>query len=143
MSRAGVGTDAPSPVTTLEQLRPLTHAPVSRSLFPAQAPLLRFPTAGEADLRRWQRRFERDLHACGCTAGALMLLGALAGLAVAHAVFGLRLGSVAATVGVWPATALAAALTGKALGLLGARVRRRRLYAEIERTLAGRQDREG
>jgi hypothetical protein len=116
---------------------------MARSLFPAAAPQLRLPTATEPDLHRWQRRLERDLHACGCTAGAVMLLGALAVLAIVHLILGFRPGSAAATVGFWMAIPLAAAPIGKALGLFAARVRRRRLYAEIERTLAPRRSLEG
>lgn len=69
----------------------------------------------------------------------MMLLGALALLAVGQFLLGFHPASGVATIGLWVATALAAAFIGKALGLLAARVRRRRLYAEIERTLAARQ----
>lgn len=125
-------------VTGLDELRRVTHASLSRSLFHAAAPTLRLPEATEAELSEWQQRLDRELSACGCTSGAITLLVALATLAVVQFVVGVEVGSGLQAVGVWVAVALAAAVGGKTAGLLRAQVRRRRLYAEIERTLTDR-----
>lgn len=127
-------------VTRLDELRRVTHAPVISSLVHAAAPTLRLERATDAELSEWQRRLDRYLYACGCTSGAVALSAALAALATIQFVAGADLGSGLRTVGVWIAVALVAALVGKTAGLLGAQVRRRTLYAEIERTLADRSD---
>lgn len=125
-------------VTTLAELRRVTHAPVSSSLFHAVAPPLRLPLASEAELEDWQERLDREVYACGCTSGAVALLASLAVLAVAQFGAGIDLGGGLRAVVVWVVAGFAAAVLGKAAGLFRARVRRRLLYAEIERSLAGR-----
>lgn len=125
-------------VTSLDQLRRVTHAPVTRSLVHASAPALRLPAATEAELGEWQQRLERELYACGCTSGAVSVLAALGGLAIAQFVVGMDVGSGWHAGLVWVVVGFAAAGLGKAAGLLRAQVRRRQLYAEIERTLSAR-----
>ncbi len=124
--------------TSLDELRRVTHASVFRSLFHAVAPRLQLRDATGAELSEWQERLDRELDACGCTSGAIALLGALAGLAMAEFAVGVDFGSGLHTVGVWAAVAFAAAVVGKSAGLLRAQLRRRRLYAEIQRTLSDR-----
>jgi len=125
-------------ITNLGELRRLTHAPFSQSLVHKAAPELKLPAASATELARWQERLNRDLYACGCTAGAIALVGSLAVLAIAEFAAGIELGSGEWAVGVWVFVALGAAVLGKAGGLLAARLRRRQLYAEIEWTLTGR-----
>jgi hypothetical protein len=131
-------TPAVPTVTTLAELRRVTHAPMSRSLVHTDAPSLRLPEATDAELGDWQQRLNRELYACGCTSGAVTLLVALAGLAIAQFVVGVDVGSGVQQVALWITVALAAALGGKAAGLLRAQRRRRLLYGEIERTLTNR-----
>jgi hypothetical protein len=125
-------------VTRLDELRGVTHAPVTNSLVHATAPSLRLEHATETELSEWQRRLDRYLYACGCGSGAITLTAALAALAATQFVVGVDFGSGLRTVGVWIAVALVAALIGKTAGLAAAQVQRRTLYAEIERTLADR-----
>jgi hypothetical protein len=127
-------------VTRLDELRRVTHAPVTSSLVHATAPTLRLERATEAELSEWQRRLDRYLYACGCTSGAVALSAALAALALVQFVAGVDFGSGLRTAGVWIAVAFIAALVGKTAGLAVAQVRRRTLYAEIERTLVDRSD---
>jgi hypothetical protein len=130
----------PRALTSPAELRRVTHAPVWSSLVHAAAPTLRLDGATDAELSEWQRRLDRYLYACGCTSGAITLAAALAALATIQFVVGVDFGSGLRTVGVWIAVALGAALVGKTAGLAWAQVQRRRLYAEIERTLADRGD---
>jgi hypothetical protein len=130
----------PRALTSLPELRRVTHAPVYSSLVHTDAPSLRLEDATEAELSDWQRRLDRYLYACGCTSGAIALTAALAVLAAIQFVAGVDFGSGLRTTGVWVAVALGAALVGKTAGLARAQVQRRRLYAEIERTLADRND---
>lgn len=127
-------------VTRLDELRRVTHAPVTSSLVHAAAPTLRLERATEAELSEWQRRLDRYLYACGCTSGAITLSASLAALATIQFVAGVEIGSGLRAASVWIAVAFIAALVGKTAGLAGAQVRRRTLYAEIERTLADRGD---
>jgi len=125
-------------ITKLDELRDVTHAPVVRSLVHTAAPVLRFPAATAAELRDWQSRLEQELYACGCTSGAVALLAALCSLVFLQFVAGVDTGSGWRAAGIWLGVAFAAAGVGKAGGLLRAQLRRRRLYAEIERTLVVR-----
>jgi hypothetical protein len=125
-------------VTTLAELRSVTHAPISQSLVHTDAPPLRLPEATGAELRDWQRRLDQELYACGCNSGAVTLLAGLASLAIAQFALGVDTGSGLRLAAVWIAVAFAAALGGKAAGLLWARRRRLLLYAEIARTLTER-----
>ena len=124
----GRPTAPPRAITSLAELRRVTHAPVWSSLVHADAPTLRLEGASDAELGEWQRRLDRHLYACGCTSGAIALLAALVVLAAARFDFG----SGWRTAGVWVAVALGAALVGKTAGLAWAQVQRRRLYAEID-----------
>lgn len=130
----------PRALTSLEELRRVTHAPVWSSLVHTDAPTLRLERATDAELSEWQRRLDRYLYACGCTSGAVTLAAALVVLAAIQFVAGVDFGSGLRTAGVWTAVALVAAFVGKTAGLGAAQVQRRRLYAEIERTLADRTD---
>lgn len=125
-------------VTTLADLRRVTHTPITRSLLRTEAPSLQLLGATDAELQDWQKRLDRELYACGCTSGAIAMLAALASLAPAQFVLGVGPGSGVSQVVVWISVALTAALGGKAFGLLRARRRRRSLYAEIERALTDR-----
>lgn len=126
-------------LTELAELREVTHAPLSHSLLHATAPRLELPGATEAELRDWQQRLDLELHACGCTAGSIAVLGSLATLAVAEFGLGIDFASGAYEAGVWVGVTLASASVGKAVGLLRAKLRRHRLYTEIENTLVLRQ----
>ncbi|MEP7335701.1 MAG: hypothetical protein ABI717_07965 [Actinomycetota bacterium] len=128
----------PRAITSLEELRRVTHAPVWSSLVHTDAPTLRLERATDFELSEWQRRLDRYLYACGCTSGAITLAAALATLAAIQFVAGVDFGSGLRTAGVWLAVAFGAALVGKTAGLAAAQMQRRRLYAEIERTLADR-----
>ena len=130
----------PRAITSPAELRRVTHAPVWSSLVHTDAPTLRLERATDTELSEWQRRLDRYLYACGCTSGAITLLAAIAALAAIQFVAGVEFGSGLRTAGVWIAVALVAALVGKSAGLAWAQVQRRRLYAEIERTLADRGD---
>ena len=124
----GRHTEPPHAITSLAELRRVTHAPVWSSLVHADAPTLRLEGATDGELSAWQRRLDRYLYACGCTSGAVALLAAVFVLAAASFDFG----SGWRTAGVWVAVALGAALAGKTAGLAWAQVQRRRLYAEID-----------
>ena len=139
---AVVGRSAAPPrtIASLDELRRVTHAPVWSSLVHTDAPTLRLERATEAELSEWQRRLDRYLYACGCTSGAITLTATLAALAAIQFVAGVDFGSGVRTAGIWIAVALVAALVGKSAGLAAAQVQRRTLYAEIERTLADRND---
>jgi hypothetical protein len=139
---AVVGRSAAPPrtIASLDELRRITHAPVWSSLVHTDAPTLRLERATDAELSEWQRRLDRHLYACGCTSGAITLLAAIAALAAIQFVADVEFGSRLRTAGVWVAVAFAAALVGKTAGLAAAQVNRRRLYSEIERTLADRRD---
>jgi hypothetical protein len=126
-------------VSDLAALRRLTHTPLFGSLLHLKAPLLDLPGATTEELENWQRRFDRDLHACGCTSGAVTLIGSLAILGLLEFAFGLNIGSGFTRVGIWIGVTLAAATGGKAAGLFVAKVRRHRLHEEIAETLASRQ----
>jgi hypothetical protein len=130
----------PRTITSPDELRRVTHAPVWSSLVHTDSPTLRLERATDAELSEWQRRLDRYLYACGCTSGAIALSAALAVLAAVQLVAGVAFGSGLRTAGVWTAVALVAALVGKTAGLAAAQVQRRTLYAEIERTLADRGD---
>ena len=130
----------PRTITSPDELRRVTHAPVWSSLVHTDSPTLRLERATDAELSEWQRRLDRYLYACGCTSGAIALSAALAVLAAVQLVAGVDFGSGLRTAGVWIAVALVAALVGKTAGLAWAQVQRRRLHAEIERTLADRGD---
>lgn len=67
----------------------------------------------------------RESHPCGCTAGAVALLGALAALAIAQLGFGVRFGSPLRTAVTWVGVAVAAAVVGKVAGSRAARARHR------------------
>lgn len=122
----------PRAITSLAELRRVTHAPVWSSFVHTDAPTLRLERATDAELRDWQRRLDRYLYACGCTSGAIALIAAVAVVAAIQFVAGVDFGSVLRTVGVWVGVALVAALVGKTAGLAWAQVQRRRLYAEID-----------
>jgi hypothetical protein len=124
----GRPTPPPHAITSLAELRRVTHAPVWSSLVHADAPTLRLEGATDAELSEWQRRLDSYVYACGCTSGAVALLAALVVLAAARFDFG----SGWRTVGAWTAIALGTALVGKTTGLAWAQVQRRRLYAEID-----------
>lgn len=126
-------------VSDLSELRRFTHTPFLGALFHLKAPRLELAGATAAELSNWQRRFDRDLHACGCTSGAATLTGALAILALLEFAVGFDLGSGLTRIAIWIGVTLAAATGGKAGGLFVARVRRHRLYDEIARTFASRQ----
>jgi hypothetical protein len=128
-----------SSLTQLAELREVTHAPLSRSLFHATAPRIDLPGATEAELRDWQQRLDHELHACGCTAGSFAVLGSVAALAVAEFGLGVDFASGVYEAGVWVGVVLGSASVGKAVGLLRAKLRRHRLYTEIENTLVLRQ----
>jgi hypothetical protein len=130
----------PRTITSPDELRRVTHAPVWSSLVHTDAPTLRLERATDAELSDWQRRLDRYLYACGCTSGAITLVAAIAALAAIQFVAGVHFGSGLRTTGVWIAVAFVAALVGKTAGLAAAQMRRRTLYAEIERRLTDRGD---
>lgn len=89
---------------------------------------------------RLERRLAALVGACGCTAGTVVLIGALAGYGVYLGVGSPPAGfSLAERIGSGIGIALAGAATGKAIGLVGARLLlrymiRRLRFAEVVTT---------
>ncbi len=97
---------------------------------------LEIPALEAAERARWERRVNRHYRACGCEAGAVLTVLA----ALAYGVYLLRFGGLSAraplmVAALGIAVVLAAAVVGKGLGLLYARLRLLGLVAALRRRL--------
>ncbi len=97
---------------------------------------LEIPALGEAERGRWERLINRHYRACGCEAGAAMTVLSV----VAYGVYLFLGGGLSArgplkVVALGIAVVLAAAVIGKGLGLLYARLRLLGLVAALRRRL--------
>jgi hypothetical protein len=126
-------------IASLAELAALARVPLLRSLAP-EAPLaLALPELTQAETQVWEVRLNREWTACGCRAGEIAAMLAIAAY-VSTAVLGWA-PAVASTwshVGWATLAALAAAAAGKVVGRGRSLARFRRLIREIEAALAAR-----
>ncbi|MDQ3696895.1 MAG: hypothetical protein M3373_02565 [Gemmatimonadota bacterium] len=126
-------------IARVEELAAPARVPLMLSLT-LEAPLtLALPEMTKADARVWEMRLNREWTSCGCRAGEIAAMSAIAAYVAAAA-----LGVAPAVTSTWghagwaTLVALVAAAVGKVVGRGRSLARFRRLTREIEGTVAAR-----